>query len=114
MPRNRFTTRQITRDPVLMVIGDDAELEQVCQEIGRVLGSMVTVTPLDETTTRAARWRPFALVLPNHVYAFDPGEFDDLGRDVGAVVVPVTPGSIAKPALLETLKRALDAAMTAG
>jgi len=111
MARTRFTTRKITRDPVLMVIGDDANLEQVCQEMGRSLGSMVTIAPLAQATTRAARWRPFALVLPEHVYAFDPSEFDALARDVGAALVPVTTGRIDQPTLLETLKRALDKAM---
>lgn len=112
MARKRFTTRKVTRDPVLMVIGEDDALEEVCQAMGRSLGSMVTVSPLDAAATRAARWRPFALVLPEHVYAFDPGEFDGLGRAVGAAVVPVTIDGLDRTALLEKLKLALDAAMT--
>jgi hypothetical protein len=74
---------------VLLVAGTPRLAERCAQAASGGLAGIVECE-LAETATQAARWRPFAIVVIEDVYAFDRGEFEALARDVGArlVVVP--------------------------
>jgi hypothetical protein len=53
----------------------------------------VEVTDVRGAATAVAKWRPFAIVLAQELYDFDPEEFRALAKDVGAEVVMVPAGS---------------------
>jgi len=64
---------------------------------------------LSEATTVVAECRPFAVLIPDDVFAFDPNEFEALARDVGAEVIAydgsASPDAI-RAALLPKLREA--------
>jgi hypothetical protein len=70
----------------------------------------IEITDVAGTATIVAKWRPFAVVLAEELYEFDPREFDALARDVGAEIVVVPSGSdygAVVRGLLPRLNRAL-------
>jgi hypothetical protein len=62
-----------------------AALERVVQGIDEA--PRVKTADLKDAATVVAEWRPFAVIIPADVLAFDPGEFQALARDVGAEVI---------------------------
>jgi hypothetical protein len=110
LARPPFSTIPARRLPVLVVIAPDKGLLDACHETLRyVSAARVEVADVRGAATLVASKRPFAVVLEEDVFSFDPSEFEALGRDVGAEIVLV-PANIAPedrvPLLLPRLKAA--------
>lgn len=100
------------RKPVVLVAGGPEELVQAAREIMRVESGAVDVEACGAITiaTVAASLRPFALVLSQDLYAFDPEEFAALARDVQAELVVVKVTANTGPLLEQALRPSLRAA----
>jgi hypothetical protein len=72
---------------VLVVISPTDELLAACREAARYLPANVEVTDVKSVATDVAKWRPFAIVIEEELFAFDPNEFIALARDVAAEVL---------------------------
>lgn len=94
MPRQ--STMKTVTIPVVLVVAADAALIEQCRQAAKVAAAVVQDCDAGAAATQAARWRPFALVLPDPVYEADPREYDALARDVGGRVVRVSPGTPTK------------------
>ncbi len=91
MARPPFSTLPERRVPVLVVIAPSKATLDACYETMRYVAvSRIEVTGVSQATTLVAEHRPFAIVLEEDVFAFDPREFQALGRDVGAEIVTVS------------------------
>jgi hypothetical protein len=110
MARPPFSTIPERRLPVLVVIAPGRALLEACYETMHfVTAGRVEVADVKNIATRVAAERPFAIVLEEDVFAFDPREFEALGKDVGAEIVTV-PAEAAHDALLSRLLPALKGA----
>lgn len=73
---------------VLVVVSPSDELLAACHEAARyVKVASVEVTDVKSVATDVAMWRPFAIVIEEELFAFDPNEFIALARDVAAEVI---------------------------
>jgi hypothetical protein len=98
--------------PVVVMIAPGEGLSSICPEIIRKLDDPpeVQTAGLVDAATVVARCRPFALVIPDVVFAFDPQAFEGLARDVGAEVIVLDTVAQVRAlgdALLSSLKAAL-------
>jgi hypothetical protein len=108
--RPPFATIPERRVPVLVVIAPGDLLLDACYEtMHYVVVGRVIKADLKSATTVVAAHRPFAIVFEEDVFAFDPREFKDLGRDVGAEIVTV-PAEASHDALVSRLLPELKAA----
>jgi hypothetical protein len=108
--RQPLSTVPDTRLPVLVLIAPSRATLGMCQEAMRhFAGGSVEVTDVKGATTLVAERKPFALVLDEDVYAFDPREFQALGRDVGAELITIS-AEVARGRLLARLLPRLEAA----
>jgi len=100
-PDSTLPSRRI---PVIVLITPGRELHLACEEVARQLDEAPAVKVADMTTasTVIAESRPFAVVVPEAVFAFDPKEFESLAAAVGAGVLAVDPDE-APPALVRRL-----------
>jgi hypothetical protein len=93
------STLRPARVPVVLVAGGPDELVLGAREASSVQSPTIAVETCSavDVATIAARLRPFALVVSEDIYAFDPDEFSALARDVQAdlVVIKITPKSAA-------------------
>lgn len=82
--RERDTLETHLATVVVVVGGPDVLVQAVAQAIERIPGARVeTCDILNAATTVAKTW-PFAIVMTEDIYAFDPQEFEALARDVAA------------------------------
>jgi len=97
---------------VLVVVSPEKELLAACRESARTIVAVdVEVTDVKSVATDVAKWRPFAIVIEEDLFAFDPNEFIALARDVAAEVITV-PASTARDELVTVLMPRLKAALT--
>jgi hypothetical protein len=77
------------RIPIVLVAGGPDDLVAAARHVAAAESPtiMVEVCAAVEVTSSAASLRPFALVVSQDVYAFDPDEFAALARDVNADLV---------------------------
>jgi hypothetical protein len=96
--------------PVVVLIAGSRELLQSCQKCAALAtAARVESCSLDQAATKVATWRPFAIVVPESVFEFDPKEFKALARDVQATLVTVPdplPETRARAALVPALRDA--------
>lgn len=89
MSRSPDSTLPSRRIPSVVLITPRPELlaalERVVEGIDEA--PRVKTADLKDAATMVAEWRPFAVIIPADVLAFDPGEFQALARDVGAEVI---------------------------
>ncbi len=95
----------------VLLIGNESGLEDLCRTCAEfVAGARLVRSDLADMSTRAAQWRPFAIVVPSSVHEFDPDEFAALARSVNAELVTIEPERIADPLfkneLITTLRNA--------
>ena len=109
-PRRILSTIPDMRAPVLVVVAPNPELLDACHEASRFLAVRLEVTEVNSVATSAARLRPFAIILEEDVFAFDPNEFTALARDVGAEVITVS-ASMVRDELLGVLLPRLKTAL---
>jgi hypothetical protein len=108
--RPPFSTIPERRLAVLVLISPSKRLLDICSEAVRfVIAGRIEVASVQDATTVVAAQRPFAIVLDEDVFAFDPQEFQALGRDVGAQIITVS-GQAPHDALMSRLLPELKAA----
>ncbi len=89
MARGPDSTLPSRRIPTVVLIGSRADaLERLVLAV-RELDEVPNVrsVELKDAATVVAESRPFAVVVPRDLFAFDPREFEALARDVGALVI---------------------------
>lgn len=93
MPGLTDSTLPAQRIPVLVVISPGPELLSMLEDIARKLDEVPTVKSADvaSAATVLAEWRPFAVIIPEPVFAFDSQEFGSIAHSVGAELVVVNP-----------------------
>ncbi len=70
---------------LVVLVGGDGELEETTRQAAMYAsGAALVVTPVASLATVAAERRPYAIVVPRHLYDFGGSELDALARDVGA------------------------------
>jgi hypothetical protein len=92
-------TLRPARAPIVLVAGGPEELVLAARRIASAESPTIGVEACGAVTvaSAAASLRPFALVVSQDIYAFDPDEFVALARDVHAelVVLKVSGGGAA-------------------
>jgi hypothetical protein len=109
MSANPDSTLPSRRIPVIVLIAPGSELLAACTEMARHLDEMpnVQVADVARASTVIAEWRPFAVLILEPVFAFDPSEFESLAEAVGAGVMVIDPEEASTalvPRLLPRLK----------
>jgi hypothetical protein len=93
VPRRPFSTIPDSRVPTVTLIAPSAALLDACRETIRYVAvANIEVSDVKAAATNVAKWRPFAIVIEEDVFDFDPAEFEALARDVGGEIVTV-PGA---------------------
>ena len=98
---------------VVVVSGSDRLREAAARAAQRVPTAQVKHCALENAATTVATCWPFAIIVGEDVYAFDPQEFEALARDVAAVLIRVREdgkpaGALAlnlQPQLLQALRQ---------
>lgn len=101
---DRRTREQLAFVSVVVVGGPDTLIEAVRRCAGGVSRSARVIrTQIARAATDVARERPFAIVVSDPLYAFDPEEFDALSRDVKAVLIAIHTAEVHGDVLYERL-----------
>ena len=98
--------------PTLVLVMPESGLLDACLQATSALTPVpsVEVTDVKSAATVVARWRPFAVLVSEEIFDFDPEEFRALARDVGAELITIAPGDsygVVSSALLPRLTGAL-------
>ncbi len=94
--------------PCAVLTGADESLQRSCRSaVARAAAARLQCCSIEELATAAARWKPFALLVPEAVYEFDPAEFDALARSVGALLIRVNAACIDDEQAMDELVGAL-------
>ena len=105
-------TVETSLSTVIVVVGGPDELVQAARRAATdIPGARIETCDLRNAATMVAKYWPFAIVMSEDVYAFDPQEFEALARDVAALLYKTnTDGATAhsmeeamRPALLEAV-----------
>jgi hypothetical protein len=84
---SRAPTSRLQALPVVVVVGAPKKVVTVCESCAATVSARVEACALDSAATTVAQYRPFALLVPDFLYDFDPREFDALCRDVDASLI---------------------------
>jgi hypothetical protein len=88
----------------VLLVGNEPGLEDLCRVCMEFTGeARLVVSDVATMTTRAAQWRPFAIVVSSSIAEFDPDEFAALARSVDAHLLTVPSERIADPLLKNAL-----------
>lgn len=85
----RFSTGQVRRDFLLIVVEGDPALERACAALGDALGSLVAPFPYEDLAMKAMRLGPFAVVVPRSIYRAHQSDIEALATEVGAMAIPM-------------------------
>lgn len=88
--------------PSVLVVQGTEKLAAACREAVRTHDAEVRETSLLHASRTAKETRPFAIVVPSHVYEFDPDAFYELSLAVGALLVAAEEGDAHLEPLLRT------------
>ncbi len=96
--------------PCVLLVGADAEFESVCRQCAALAaGARLERADVQNMGTRAAEWRPFALLVTNSVLEFAPEEFIAVARSVGARLVTIPDARLNDPRFKTELTSTLRA-----
>lgn len=109
----RDTLETDIRSVALVIGGPDRLVEAVARACEPIPGARVETASLRDAATKVAALWPFAIVMSDDVYCFDPEEFDALSRDVAARLVTMATDRAQVSELLGTLGPALRDAIQA-
>lgn len=98
--------------PVVLVVGGPDELTAAAQRVieGDNGGIEVHECAPAETATAVSTLRPFAIVVGEDLFTFDPAEFEALARDVGALLVHLKVSGVQSTFLEQALRPSLRTA----
>lgn len=104
-------TARLPQAPVAVVVSASAQLVESCRRAVLSFSCAdVESAPIAEVASVVSKMRPFAIVVDENIYAFDPSEFTALARDVHADVIrvrrPDAPVAQMIPAIKPALQRA--------
>lgn len=103
MSRRPFSTIPDSRVPTVALVAPGKTVLAACREtMHYVVVADIEVTDVQAAATNIAKWRPFAIVIEEDVFDFDPAEFEALARDVGSELV-IVPGTADSDALMSLL-----------
>lgn len=101
-------TKKIPDAFSVLVVACPSAVVNACQNAVLSVGAKVHNAELvSDAATLAARFRPLVLVMPLAIYEFDSKEFDNLARDVGAVVLTLPDQGLTKSELKKQLLSAM-------
>ena len=111
-PADGNPTFRPVRAPVVLVVGGPDELLAATLRVagGESPSIEVAACAAAAAATEGARLRPFALVLSQDIYGFDPDEFSALARDVNADLVVLKISSANATFLEQALRPSLRTA----
>lgn len=89
-------TERQKRVAAMVLVSSRAKHIEACQRCADRMAVHLQTSVLDHVATKVARWRPFALLVDETLYEFDPREFSDLARDVGAILITLSANDDAK------------------
>jgi len=88
----------------VLLVGNDPAVEAICGACVEFVGGVrMIISDVAGVSTRAAQWRPFAIIVPSSILEFDPHEFAALARTVNAELVTIPLDRIADPILRNEL-----------
>jgi len=107
----RSSTMPSAPIPSVVLISPGSELLRVCLEAVHRIDDMprVEIAELPNVATVVAGCRPFAVVLSEDIFVFDPGEFEALARDVGTELIVVGVAEEPRAIAVALLPRLRDA-----
>ena len=90
--------------PAIVVVGGTEALVEACHEVV-LRGVPARIEPCDiaSVATVVARWKPYAIVVPESLLEFDAREFEALARDVRAQIVRAPEDDRVRSRLADTL-----------
>lgn len=98
----------------VVVVGGPPTLVQATQLVAQLLPRVsVHSCAVPQAATTVAKVFPFAIVMSEDVYVFDPHEFDALARDVKAKLVQVPGGKAGVEPTARLLRAPLVSALRA-
>lgn len=87
MQIGKQTVRQV-RQRIVLACGIDGSRLRLCRAAAlRALNGQIEECAFEDLANAAATLRPWAIVMSESTYEFDPDEFDGLARAVGGRVV---------------------------
>lgn len=97
----------------MVLVMPDPRLLDTCLQLASELPTVprVEVTDVKSTANVVAKWRPFALIVPEEICNFDPEEFRALARDVGAALITAR-SDASYEAMTATLSARVTTALT--
>lgn len=110
MPNGDHTTLTAVAAPTVITIGCTPNLNRRCARALASTGVTLKDCEVSNAATTVAARQPLVIVVVEDVYAFDPGEFDALARDVRASLLRVE-DDIAEATLELLLGAAIDATL---
>jgi hypothetical protein len=110
----RYSTGQVSRDFLLIVVEGDAALVNACAALGNALGVLVAPFPYEDVATKAMRLGPFAVVLPRSTYREHQDEIEAVTAGVGSVAVPIDVAPVDELLLKNRVVDAMNESMKLG
>jgi len=106
------TTIESVRVPVVLVVGGPDALIEAARSVAGVESGLILVESCSamNVATAATQRRPFALVISQDIFAFDPEEFAALARDVQADLVVLKVAGVSGGFLEQALRPSLRVA----
>jgi hypothetical protein len=101
------TTLRPERVPVVLVAGGPEELVEAARRVAAGESAQIVVEACGAVSvnTAASSMRPFALIVNQDVFAFDPEEFSALARDVHAELIVLKVSAATSPGFLDQALR---------
>ncbi len=97
--------------PTALLIAVPQPLDEVCLKAASIAGALrVESCKAGDAPTVASTARPFAIIIAEAVYEFDPDEFEALARDVGGTLIRLPERNMSEEQWVDWLVPPLEAA----
>lgn len=98
--------------PAVLLVGVEESVRQACVAAAVAAGALRTeACDVGAMPSLAAALRPFAIVIPETTYEFDPDEFEALAQSVGGETIKIPDRGLSGPKLVDWLVPPLEAAL---
>ena len=108
---SRNTVETNIQSVVVVIGGPPSLIDAVQRACEPIPGSTIELASLRDAATKVAELWPFAIVMSEDVFGFDPSEFNALARDVAAKLVTLPTLGASTDSLLPVLGPALREAI---
>ena len=110
---SRDTVETDIQSVVVVVGGPPSLVDAVQRACESIPGAKIELASLRDAATKVASLWPFAIVMSEDMFGFDPTEFQALARDVAAKLVTLKTDHASTDALLTILRPKLREAIEA-